>query len=390
MNTRRQRWYSVFDAHGSMPALDGVRAVAILLVVVYHATVTIAPDAAAWPVRVAAQAWVGVNLFFVLSGFLITHHLLRSWSARPTQRDIWLYLTRRWLRIVPTYYVVLLIVALGAVPYRELPQEQFGFRLAYHLALMQDYLPSDIVGPFWSLGVEEKFYLLMPLVMLAFLRARSALTRAAILAAIGSLSVLARFIMFQGGPADSYAEFILLWRNPFHLNLDALMAGAVGALLINSSVHATPTWRRYGPLLLVSGSCVVTATVWASVMGEGGAMLSHLLIPPVLAVGFGAVVLGAAAAPQQRLLSNPTLGYLGRLAYPWYLTHTIVLWALLEYWWPEALLRQGTVALLAILPAFGALSLLVALVVHVLVEKPSLILKSRLGQRTARMWTSPA
>ena len=108
------------------------------------------------------NGWVGVDLFFVLSGFLISKHLL---AQRETSKGLALgpYLVKRALRIVPAYYAVLLVVAAGLVPLYAVPQEALALRLGYHALFLQDYLPANIVVVFWSLGVEEKFYLLAPL-----------------------------------------------------------------------------------------------------------------------------------------------------------------------------------------------------------------------------------
>ena len=67
---------------------------------------------------------------------------------------------------MPAYYAVLLIVAFGLVSFYPVPAENWGFRLAYHLLFLQDYLPADFNVVFWSLGVEEKFYLLAPFLVL--------------------------------------------------------------------------------------------------------------------------------------------------------------------------------------------------------------------------------
>ena len=111
------------------------------------------------------NGWAGVDLFFILSGFLITFILLKR--KREKALSFKRYLLKRFLRIAPSYYFVLFMVALGLLPFYQRPVQDWWFRVAYHVAFLQDYLPANFVVAFWSLGVEEKFYLLMPFLMMA-------------------------------------------------------------------------------------------------------------------------------------------------------------------------------------------------------------------------------
>ena len=100
------------------------------------------------------NGWVGVDLFFVLSGFLIAKHLLCR-LADPNGLALGAYIAKRALRIVPAYYAVLLLVAAGVVPIYTVAPEALALRLGYHALFLQDYLPANIVVVFWSLGVQE-------------------------------------------------------------------------------------------------------------------------------------------------------------------------------------------------------------------------------------------
>jgi hypothetical protein len=169
---------------GAIPELDGLRGIAILLVLLRHGarpywegTGSLYPIGA-WDAGIPlVNGWMGVDLFFVLSGFLISHHIMRR-SAGPVARVEWReYCSRRLLRIAPAYYAVLLLVALVPLPFYPIDREGIGLRLAYHLLFLQDYLPSDFVVAFWSLGVEVKFYLAAPLLLLALTRLTRPLAR---------------------------------------------------------------------------------------------------------------------------------------------------------------------------------------------------------------------
>ena len=129
----RASYFRLLDDRGEIPALDGLRGIAILLVVVYHCVDSFSLDGRAlFPVAGIDLAlplrsgWMGVNLFFVLSGFLITHHLLRRRQRAGGTINLQHYLAKRFLRIVPTFYVVLAVAAAGLVPHYEFDRHLIG------------------------------------------------------------------------------------------------------------------------------------------------------------------------------------------------------------------------------------------------------------------------
>ncbi len=103
------------------------------------------------------NGWAGVDLFFVLSGFLIAYLLLRRWASDQTSwsQRLRRYLSKRVLRIFPAYYATLLVVAFGLLPFYPVSEQQWGWRLTYHLLYLQDYFPPNFVVAFWSLGVAS-------------------------------------------------------------------------------------------------------------------------------------------------------------------------------------------------------------------------------------------
>ncbi|MEO9117055.1 MAG: acyltransferase, partial [Gemmatimonadaceae bacterium] len=153
-----------------LPALDGLRAVAVFIVIAYHADIT-----------KGIPADLGVTLFFVLSGFLITWLLLREFDESGTI-SIRRFYVRRTLRIFPAYYVFAVIsFALDTVLGKRwtigLITVTFTYLVNYYNALFGH--PTTSVAHAWSLAVEEQFYLLWPLVCLALLkRSRATATTA--------------------------------------------------------------------------------------------------------------------------------------------------------------------------------------------------------------------
>jgi peptidoglycan/LPS O-acetylase OafA/YrhL len=152
-------------------ALDGVRGIACLLVLVHHSGRGVGASAAAGIFnRISAAGWVGVDLFFVLSGFLITELLLEARGRPGGLRRFWL---RRACRILPLAYAFLALVFLSPIWRREswhpaLAAEQIWFWSYTNnwLALWRPSLDHGVLGHFWSLAIEEQFYLVWPIVTL--------------------------------------------------------------------------------------------------------------------------------------------------------------------------------------------------------------------------------
>ncbi len=156
---------------GYFPALDGIRALAILLVIPHNVNVLVAPASSVlFPaVAVAHAGWVGVQLFFVLSGFLITGALLDSQRAENYYSS---FFWRRALRILPLYYAVLLLAFVVAPLLISLPAQfeatrHNGVWLWTFLSNWTQPYGKDVFGfaHFWSLAVEEQFYLLWPFIV---------------------------------------------------------------------------------------------------------------------------------------------------------------------------------------------------------------------------------
>ncbi len=150
--------------------LDVLRAAAMGLVLVNH--LYMMPFPASWPAwshrlfdAGVCGGWVGVDLFFVLSGYLVSGLLFAEYRARGTLTVKRFYARRAW-KIYPAYYAMLVTTVLGtALAYGRPPTENlFGEAL-----FLQNYLPAVWLHT-WSLAVEEHFYLLLPLVLLAFVR----------------------------------------------------------------------------------------------------------------------------------------------------------------------------------------------------------------------------
>ncbi|WP_439656140.1 acyltransferase family protein [Lentzea sp. HUAS TT2] len=146
-----------FLALKRFPALDGVRAIAALMVVFFH-----------YGGPGVLQGWLGVQIFFVLSGFLITTLLLRE-QARTGRISLREFYRRRAFRILPVYFVVLFVTAAGLLVAGQFWQNPLGRDFPLYLTFLNEFGHGGAYGQSWSLGVEQKFYLVWPLLAFALL-----------------------------------------------------------------------------------------------------------------------------------------------------------------------------------------------------------------------------
>ena len=382
-----RRYLAIERTPGAIPELDGLRALAIALVLVRHATLAfpspvrifpVGPWDAATPLR---NGWMGVDLFFVLSGFLITHHLQRRWPERPTAATIGRYLAKRALRIVPAYYAWLLFVVCVPLPYYAFARDDLAYRLAYHAAFLQDYLPADFVVAFWSLGVEEKFYLLAPLVVVPLLRRAGASAPFLWLGLLAAAPLAARTLVYARGGDWTYATYFWALRSPFHMSCDGLWIGAAAAFVFARWERGSPAPR--GIAWTVAGLALLVPALVVTPLVDHISPLDATLLGSVLAAGFGALLLGVLSlrgGRLSRLLSARPLLVLSRLSYSLYLVHMVFLQSVfvalgsLLAWdhWPAG----ARFALYA--PGLVLVSAAAAIVLHYGVEKPFLLLKDRL------------
>jgi peptidoglycan/LPS O-acetylase OafA/YrhL len=366
-----------------MVVLDGVRGVAILMVLGVH----LIGDSPAYTVlgraivKAANYGIWGVDLFFVLSGFLITGLLYDSKGSSHYFRNFYI---RRTLRIFPLYYGVLalLFIVLPVLPtpypagLAESARHQ-GWLWLYasniYLAIHRTWaLPY--VGHFWSLAVEEQFYLIWPIVILSFGR-RSLL---GICVAVTVLALVLRSLLGLAG-AGALAPLVLT-----PCRFDALCVGGFVALAVRSVglervARAAGMWL--GPLvcmvLLVSG--------WIAMRGR----LSDMVLPirgTLIALVFGALLVVSLAAPADtwwsRLLRSRVLCFLGTRSYGLYVFHGIVAYGMWEH--PAAVnalsARIGSGPAMVVAAVLGAgVSILIAAVSYEVFEKHFLRLKDRLA-----------
>ncbi len=373
----------------AIKSLDGLRGIAIILVLFRHAIKPFYSEVdpeltiAGWdPMVPFLNGWIGVDLFFVLSGFLVTYHLLKRAAGNVTFETIRDYLVKRFFRIVPAYYVFLLIVISGVIPYYDLLRpNQLGKQLVTHLLFLQDYYGAGLVGAFWSLGVEEKFYFAAPFLVWALLKQQSGIDRVRLLGMLIVLPITLRCITYIAhSPFPSSDHMFWLIRSPFHLAADALLMGSLCAILLHHRQEFP--WlqsKRLQRGMFWSGVGLVTTLLFVGPIFEEPTLFAGTLLLPLLGVAFALVLLSLVldAETPKWLLDSRWLFFFSKISYSLYLVHMVfvksVLLLMSQWEWFRGL--SPFAQFVAYFPVFTFVSILFALVLHYGVEKPFLIVK---------------
>lgn len=305
---------------GPIPSLDGVRALAVALVFLAHSGLE----------RVVPGG-LGVTIFFVLSGFLITT-LMRIEHARSGRVALGAFYLRRLLRLMPPLAIV--VVLAGAAAALGLVGGGFssGGLLAalfyggnYHV-IVNDYhgVPAGL-GVVWSLAIEEHFYLFYPPLALLLLRLRSTARRVALLAALCAVVLAWRFVLVRHGASVDYLTMATDTR------VDAILVGCLLAFARNPWLDG-PAPRRAGAdaaLALLAFALLAITLLWRDEVFRLTARftLQSLAIAALLWLA----VARAGRRPWRWLASRP-LVYLGTISYTVYLSHHVILLGLARQW----------------------------------------------------------
>jgi len=307
---------------GRRPELDGLRAVAILLVLSMH---SLAHVPIGWVRQAGSIGWVGVDLFFVLSGFLIGGILMDQRAATNFYQVFYL---RRFFRIVPLYAALVLpgLAVLGLGFQRWFPGHTLGSQANYGLWFCPLFLQnfSEVLGwtvprymgPAWSLAVEEQFYLLLPLfIRLVTRRHWLPVLTGAIIAA----PLLRGGLLLLLGPHAQPACYILL-----PCRWDALLLGVLGALAVREPrfIHWFAVGRHWFQWLWGVAGVGCAAVSWrgTSAMPSPMAFYGYTLFDLFFAVTLLLAVLpGRGWLPG--ILRQPGLKPIATVSYGLYLLH---------------------------------------------------------------------
>ncbi len=374
------------DVNARLLPLDGIRGLAVLVVIV-HNSAWIAGESEQFLLKlfnaVMATGWIGVQVFFVLSGFLITGILLDTKARATYFRSFYI---RRVLRIFPLYYVVIFLTLVVAPFVAWSPAWADAVRNAHGWAYwlyVQNWITSslgvDALSHTWSLAVEEQFYLVWPLIV--WLVGRRSLSRLCLVAMVGTPFIRLALRLSRLDQNSAYVFTIARW--------DALAAGALVAILIREEGGRKVLARWQGRAAGLAGIALV-----ALVLMEHG---FHSFDLPVQIIGQSLIAILSASlialavdegprAPRQLqvFLSTDTLRILGKYSYAMYLFHQPIQQFLTPILGdqvrgadtPWRLVRLSIYLLSVLL-----LTLLAALVSWRVIEKPFLDLKDRIAPR---------
>jgi peptidoglycan/LPS O-acetylase OafA/YrhL len=352
-----------------LPGLDLLRAIAIVWVMLFHSFIVggLGPDFA-WLSR---YGWAGVDIFFVLSGFLIGTQVLRP-LQRGEPPSFGAFYGRRAWRILPAFAVVLALYV-WFPGLREVPGLQPWWQFAtFTLNLLTD-TNNQAFSHAWSLCVEEHFYLVFPLLAWWLTRRSSTLGFISLCAAVVMLGVALRTTVWlhdaaMDPPRNWFLEDIYY---PTWMRLDGLLMGIMLAAL---RVYRPQAWTRLqarSNMVLLGGIGVSCFALW--LFRDRTGLLANALGWPSLSFGFGLLVF--AGADRQSPLGRwrlPGAGWLAGISYSLYLSHKIAFHVVATTFGAQ-LQGHGMIAFMT----YAVAVLMLGAALHYLVERPCLRLRER-------------
>jgi peptidoglycan/LPS O-acetylase OafA/YrhL len=365
------------------PGLDGLRALAVLIVTIYHAGIMGFP----LPGRAHRFGWIGVDLFFVLSGYLIGGQLLASapGDGPPSGRggargriNFGRFFARRALRILPAYFVVLAIY-LFLPSWREYPDMFPAWK--FLLSVQNIGLRGGTAfSHAWSLAVEDQFYLLLPLVLLFVLRWRRVAVFVPVVILLAGFA-LRTAIAFQnlGEGGVAFRPFQTWIYYATWTRLDPLVLGVVLAAI---EKFRPPWWQRLtntAPRLWAVGLAFIVTAFWIE-DPEAINLTSCIWQFPLVALGMAALLV-CAVSPRLpfRRVTVPGAAFIASIAYSAYLVQKLVIHFVVGLAAAHQLDPTSVWVQLGVqLCIYGA-----ATVLFFAVERPFLLLRHRIASRPA-------
>jgi peptidoglycan/LPS O-acetylase OafA/YrhL len=311
-------------------ALDGLRGIAVLLVMIFHYCEPLYHKQTIFSkivFKLTHFGWCGVDLFFVLSGFLITGILL---DAKGSDRYFSTFYIRRTLRIFPLYYGILAICFLVVPLFGNYKSIEDNAVVSHQQALWCYYTNIDIVrhgwvengdylnmSHFWSLAVEEQFYIVWPFIV--WVCSRRMLIGTCVICICGALLFRTWYAYGLGNTAA--ASLLMQCR------IDALAWGALAAMFVRGARGATSIERPAKCMLFISAFVLISICVKFRCFPAGEPLVLTIGLS-ALAIFFTALVIVAVLSTSQswfgRVCRNDALRSTGRIAYGLYVFHYLI------------------------------------------------------------------
>ncbi len=388
--SRLAQFFALDLLDNRFPALHGLRVLAIITVVQFHLTWIYGGEEKI-PIDVdfmkgALTIFFGMDLFFMLSGFLIGSILLRSLQVQGSQQVGRFYL-RRAFRTFPPYYIVLTLLAVTTA-LTQAQKHHLPYEYLYGTNFLWILDSRDVVmGWGWSLGLEEQFYLTVPLLFFLLYRMRTPRARFALLVTLWVSGLLVRLSIHLRHLHWSDDDFRRAIYFRTYTRYDTLVAGILLAFVHQEWQKPLTRWLKdpfHRALLAVPSLGCLWLLMRPLLFGKEHERLMQILSWGTLTtlMYFGWLLLLLYTDSWiTRLLSHPTFRKIATLGYGVYLVHIPVLNRVLV---PAAwALSRRHVPMVIIWPlslvALMTLSLAVAYVLHLLIEKPSMWVRQKLA-----------
>jgi peptidoglycan/LPS O-acetylase OafA/YrhL len=364
-----------FQDRQRQAGLDLLRALAIIIVVIYHAGIMGFP----LPGRLHRWGWIGVDLFFVLSGYLIGGQLLAE-LARNNRLTLPRFYARRALRILPAYFVILAIYFLVPLwrEYPDMAQPFWKFLFSVQNIALHG---GTAFSHAWSLAVEDQFYFALPFILLVvFWRARAAIILSFVIllggvflrALLASQNTTGTGVSFRGFQAWIYY--------PTWTRLDPLVFGVMIAAI---EKFRPRLWQRLMNSAIWLWLPALALIVYALWLGETDDINFTACVWqfPLLATGMAALLICALSTrlPLRRV-SIPGAAFIASIAFSAYLVQKLVIHGVAELCQAHGIDTKSAVALIGVqLGVYAA-----ATVLFFTVERPFLQLRRRVAPRASR------
>ncbi len=269
------------------------------------------------------NGWIGIDLFFVLCGFLIA----RSWMADPGQSPVE-YIKRRFWRVLPAYYVLLLLCYIG-IPLYNLPEPVDAFSIFYHIVLLEDIFVPGVQSVLGALAAELKFFILMPFVILFLLKRKN--SRPAVIGWVSFFLAVGLAFRVWGYSAyyvvheyyTDYYMFFLHTRMAFIFCLEPIFLGVGIAWLERRKLDGKPFFVTEKAVRGFFWGGIAVLLVWLAADEHIRTVtwFDAVLQPVLTASIMAAIVLGTVFGGAPREMGGHFCREGARLAFGAYITH---------------------------------------------------------------------
>ncbi len=385
--------------HKRVKVLDGLRAFAILFVLINHSTWHFTEEYLT-PVILKLgsidfqnffyNGWMGVDLFFVLSGFLITSKLLQ---LPLSKNNVKVYVLRRLFRIVPAYYLVIFLTLIFSILLPDMSAngwsgyDFFSFIKKWDLPVisrmlfMHDYIGGEppLNGVLWTIAIEMKFYLLLPFLLLLMKKINTPKWQLILISVFYGSYVIGKAALvykLYGGGDMFYDDYMAMVRKPFHLCLDGLTIGVICAFILSYADTLKSKTTKLNSYIFAAGLTLFTINAFVPYfVGVNTTFFERSAMIPIFALSFGIMLIGLVRGCfASTFFEHKHLRFIAMISYGTYLFHMFAI-TIHDNLIDILITDLGLPAILCwmiVLPIYIAASMMMAYIVYVLVEKPAL------------------